>query len=110
MSRGTITTDSLLPQSQIKPSDDYVLRLYVAGNSPNSLRAKANLLAICNELLPGRYRIDIVDALQDPLRLLEDGIWVTPLLMKIAPLPTAQIIGDLSDRRQVLMSLGIGAP
>ena len=74
------------------------LRLYVAGESPNSVRAIANLKAICEDCLPGRHRLEVVDVFEHPLRPVEDGILVTPTLVKLAPMPLRRIIGDLNDR------------
>lgn len=81
------------------------LRLYVAGESPNSARAVANLKAICNDCLPGRHHLEVVDVLEQPQRPQEDGILVTPTLLRVAPLPLQRIIGDLHDRDQVLSAL-----
>lgn len=82
------------------------LRLYVAGTAPNSLRAVQNAEAICSEHFASRYEIEIVDLLQHPGRALADGIIVTPTLLKVLPSPVQRIIGDLSDRNQVLLVLG----
>ena len=83
------------------------LRLYVAGSAPNSLRAKANLDAICREHLDGNAAVEVVDVIDEPLRALGDGIIVTPTLVKVAPEPTATMIGDLSERSTVLLAIGL---
>jgi len=83
------------------------LRLYVAGGAPNSVRAIANLAAICKEHLQSRFTLEIVDVLQFPLRALADGILVTPSLAKLSPAPAAKIVGNLSNRSNVLQALGI---
>jgi circadian clock protein KaiB len=81
------------------------LRLYITGQSPNSIRALANLQSICEELLgDGQYELDVVDILLDPLRAVDDLIIVTPTLVRL-PLPSVQIVGDLSERDQVLLVL-----
>jgi circadian clock protein KaiB len=81
------------------------LRLYVAGNAPNSVRAMRNLKAICDDYLPdGDYDLEIVDVLEEPRRALRDGILLTPMLVKLTP-PRAWIIGDLSDTHGVLQAL-----
>ena len=85
----------------------FQLRLYVAGQSPNSLRALANLKAICQEHLGGRVNIEVVDVLSEPHRALGDHVLVTPLLVKVAPAPKAEILGNLSDTDSVLRVLGI---
>jgi circadian clock protein KaiB len=81
------------------------LRLYVAGNAPNSLRAAANTKAICAEHFPAAYELEIVDLLQDPIRALADGIIVTPTLLKLSPGPIQKLIGTLNDRDHVLLTL-----
>ena len=81
------------------------LRLYVAGNAPNSLRAIANAKAMCDQHFAARYELEIVDLLKHPNRALADGIVVTPTLLKLLPLPVQRVIGNLSDTRQVLEAL-----
>jgi circadian clock protein KaiB len=82
-----------------------VLRLYVAGHAPNSLRAIANATAICNQHFAARHTLEIVDLLEDPRRALADGIIVTPTLLKLSPLPKQRMIGNLNDTDRVLMTL-----
>ena len=80
-------------------------RLYIAGQSPNSTFALANLQAICHELFgEGQYELDVVDLLLDPLRAVEDRILMTPTLVRL-PLPSFQIVGDLSERERVTLML-----
>jgi circadian clock protein KaiB len=81
------------------------LRLYVAGNAPNSLRAIANAQAICHQHFAARYQLEIVDLLTEPRRALADKIVVTPTLLKLAPVPVQRLIGDLSDTQQLLQTL-----
>ena len=81
------------------------LRIYVAGNAPNSLRAVANVRAICDEHFAFGYQLEIVDLLEYPLRALADKIIVTPTLLKLMPLPARRVIGTLSDTQQVLLAL-----
>ena len=83
------------------------MRLYIAGNAPNSRQAIANLEEICREHLQGLYKLEIVDVLEQPLRALTDGVLVTPSLNKVAPGPIARIVGNLSDKPTVLLALGI---
>ena len=83
------------------------LRLYVAGGAPNSVRAIANLAAICKQHLASRFTLEIVDVLLFPARALADGILVTPSLAKLSPAPAVKIVGNLSDRSNVLQALGI---
>jgi circadian clock protein KaiB len=82
-----------------------LLRLYVAGNAPNSLRAVANATALCEEYLTSRYELEVVDLLKHPQRALADGIIVTPTLLRLRPLPIQRVIGNLSDTNQVLLTL-----
>ncbi|MGE0857843.1 MAG: circadian clock KaiB family protein [Gammaproteobacteria bacterium] len=83
------------------------LRLYIAGNAPNSRLAIGNLTAICAERLAGRYELDIIDVLIAPQRALADGILVTPSLAVLGPGPAVRIVGNLNDRAGVLHALGI---
>lgn len=82
------------------------LQLYVAGRAPNSARALANLRAICDEYFPDRCEIQIIDVLHDPLQAINNGILVTPTLVKLAPPPIVRIIGNLSEKERLLHSLG----
>jgi circadian clock protein KaiB len=84
-----------------------VLRLYVAGHAPNSARAIANARAICDDHFASGCEIEIVDVLEHPQRAVADGIIVTPTLVKLSPLPVRRMIGNLSDTRQVLLTLAI---
>lgn len=84
-----------------------VMRLYVANNAPNSALAVANLAAICKEYLEDKFKLEIIDVLEHPLRALADGILVTPSLAKISPLPAAKIVGNLDEKNSVLRALGV---
>ena len=84
-----------------------VMRLYIAQGAPNSVKAIANLEAICKKHLAKGFKLEIIDVLEFPLRALADGILVTPSLNKVSPSPAAQIIGDLSNRGNVLVALGL---
>ena len=90
------------------PSPGLQLRLYVAGNAPNSVRAIANARKICEENFALAYELEIVDLLEEPQRALDDGIVVTPTLLKLLPLPIERAVGNLSDTQQVLLTLGTG--
>lgn len=84
------------------------LRLYVAGHAPNSVLAIANARSICEgHYLPG-YKLEIVDLMDHPLRALEDGVVVTPTLVRLLPKPARKVIGTLSDQTQVVLALGTG--
>jgi circadian clock protein KaiB len=83
------------------------LRLYVAGKSPNSVRALTNLRALCGEwLADDDWHLEVVDVFADPMRAVEDKILVTPTLLKLTP-PVVQIVGDLSQRETVLAALDL---
>jgi circadian clock protein KaiB len=82
------------------------LRLYVAGNAPNSVHAIANAKALFAAQPSRVYVLEIVDLLVDPLRALTDGIIVTPTLLKLSPGPICKVIGRLSDTDAVLAALG----
>jgi circadian clock protein KaiB len=84
-----------------------VMRLYVSGDAPNSVRAIANLEAICREHLKDGYKLEIVDVFEQPVRALADGVLVTPSLAKVSPAPVANVVGNLSDKTTVLLALGI---
>jgi circadian clock protein KaiB len=84
-----------------------VMRLYIADAAPNSVKAIANLEAICKEHLQDSFKLEIIDVLEFPLRALADGVLVTPHLAKLSPSPAAKIVGNLSDRSNVLHALGI---
>jgi circadian clock protein KaiB len=84
-----------------------VLRLYVAGTSPRSLRAIQNAKEICDEFLPGRHELQIVDILQQPTMAKDDQILAVPTLIKKLPTPLRRFIGDLSDRKVVLSGLNL---
>ena len=83
------------------------IRLYVTCGAPNSIMALDNLNAIFKDR-PDRYNLEIVDILKDPLRALDDGILVTPTLVKFRPDPQVSIIGNLSEEKKVIDLLGLG--
>ena len=85
----------------------YELRLYVAGQTPKSLTAFANLKKICDEHLEGRYRIEVIDLLKNPQLARGDQILAIPTLVRKLPQPIKKIIGDLSDTLRVLVGLDI---
>ena len=85
----------------------FKFRLYVAGDAPHSTQAIANLRALCRELLPERYEIEVVDVLREQQRALADGVLLTPMLVKLSPAPIRKIVGSLSQREPVLQALGL---
>jgi len=83
------------------------LRLYVAGQTPKALRAFANLRQICEDHLAGRYKIEVVDLLEEPQLGQGDQILALPTLVRKLPEPIKKIIGDLSNTERVLVGLDI---
>lgn len=81
------------------------LRLYVAGQTPNSLKAFANLKKLCEEHLAGRYHIEVVDLLENPKLAAGDQIVAIPTLVRKLPPPMRKIIGDLSNTERMLVGL-----
>jgi circadian clock protein KaiB len=96
---------------KIKPtrpkSDIFLLRLYVAGQTPKSMTAFANLKNICEEHLAGRYEIEVVDLLKNPTLASGDQILAIPTLVRKLPEPVRKIIGDLSNTERVLIGLDL---
>ncbi len=88
----------------------WVLRLYAAGKTPKSLTAFANLQRVCEKPLHGQYQIEVIDLKQNPQQARVDEIVVLPTLVKMLPLPSKRLIGDLSDRSKVLLGLGLPLP
>ena len=73
------------------PNGAYIFRLYFAGGAPNSVRALANLYAICRKHFPESHRIELIDVLKDPMRALADAVLVTPTVVKLSPAPELQL-------------------
>ena len=86
-------------------ADVWELRLYVAGQSPKSLAAFANLKRICEEHLKGRYRIEVVDLVKNPQLAAGDQIVAIPTLVRKLPEPLRKIVGDLSNTERTLVGL-----
>ncbi|HEX2989216.1 MAG TPA: circadian clock KaiB family protein [Anaerolineales bacterium] len=89
------------------PEKEWELRLYVAGQTPKSLAAFANLKKICEEHLAGEYHIEIIDLLKQPQLASGDQILAIPTLVRKLPAPIRKIIGDLSNTERVLVGLDI---
>jgi circadian clock protein KaiB len=95
------------PKKPEESADFWELRLYVAGQTPKSLTAFANLKRICEEHLKGCYRIEIIDLLQNPMLAKGDQIFAIPTLVRKLPEPVRKIIGDLSNTERVLVGLDL---
>jgi len=87
--------------------NEYLLKLYITGHTPQSERAIANLQQICEEQLQGEYELVIIDLLEQPHIAEEAKILVTPTLIKELPPPIRRVIGELSDTERVLLGLGL---
>ncbi len=90
-----------------KPGDFWELRLYVAGQTPKSIEAFANLKKICEENLEGKCSIEVIDLLKNPQLAKGDQILAIPTLVRKLPQPIKKIIGDLSNTERVLVGLDI---
>jgi circadian clock protein KaiB len=98
------------PVSRMTPErehdeDSWELRLYTAGQTPKSMAAFSNLKRICEEHLPGRYKIEVIDLMQNPRLAKEDQIVAIPTLVRKLPDPLRKVIGDLSDTERTLVGL-----
>lgn len=94
------------PNVVIAPAEEvWHLRLYVAGQSPKSLHAIANLTTLCEEHLTGHYEIEIIDLIENPSLARSDEIVAIPTLVRLLPPPLRKIIGDLSNTERVLVGL-----
>ena len=89
------------------PKSTYVLRLYVAGNNPNSTQAIMNIREICEDRLKGRYQLEVVDIYQQTALAKGEQIIAVPTLIKYLPLPLKRIIGDLSKTDRVIFGLDL---
>ena len=87
-----------------------VLRLYVTGSSPRSIRAIANIRRICDEYLRGCHDLEVVDISQHPLLAKSEQILAAPTLVKMSPLPSRRFVGDMSQSERILLGLGLGEP
>jgi len=95
------------PEKSNDLNEEYILRLFVTGASPNSSRAITNLKEICETHLKGNYKLEIVDVYQQPLIAENEQIIALPLLIKKSPSPERRLIGDMSDIEKVLRGLNL---
>lgn len=111
MSKGPPTGLSLVPKPDAgggdRPEECYLLRLYIGGETPKSLAAIANLRALCDTHLPGRYEIELVDLTKTPELAAADQIVALPTLVRRRPPPPRRVIGSLSDTEKVLDGLSL---
>lgn len=87
--------------------DEWILRLYVAGQTPKCITAFTNLKRICEDELKGKFSIEVIDLLENPQLSREHQILAIPTLVRKLPVPVRKIIGDLSDTEKVLVGLDI---
>ena len=91
----------------LRSHQKYVLRLYITGTTPRSMRAIANVKNICENYLKGRYQLKVLDIYEKPKLAKEEQIIASPTLIKKLPLPLRRFIGDLSDTEQILLGLDL---
>lgn len=95
-------------EEQLEDAKDmWILRLYVAGQTPKSITAFTNLKTICEEQLNGKYSIEVIDLLKNPHLGAADQIFALPTLVRKLPVPVRKIIGDLSNTERVLVGLDL---
>jgi circadian clock protein KaiB len=95
-------------ESSLSPEiENFVLRLYIAGQTPKCMRAFANLKRICEQYLADRYHIEMIDLLKNPALARNDQILAVPTLVRRVPVPVRKIIGDLSNTQRVLAGLDV---
>jgi circadian clock protein KaiB len=97
----------LVPDQKTQRKGPMVLRLYVAGEAPNSTRARANLGRLLSGVDPANYKLEVIDCLAEPLRALGDGVLVTPTLVRVDPPPPQTVVGTLSALDRVADALEI---
>ena len=90
-----------------RPRKKYVLRLYVAGLTPLSHKAIDNITSLCEEYLPGRYDLKVVDLFKNPEQASREQIFVTPTLIKKEPVPPCRFVGDLSCTQKLIDGLAL---
>ena len=88
----------------------YVLRLFVTGNTARSAKAIENIHGLCEQYLPGRYELEVIDIYQQPNAAVADQIIAAPTLVKELPEPARRLIGDLADPGRVLIGLNLARP
>lgn len=105
--RKNVTTENALEEAAAQADARYVLRLYVTGTTPRSMRAVVNIRKICEEHLRGRYNLEVIDILQHPTLAEGEQIIAAPTLIKKLPLPLRRFIGDMSQTERILLGLDL---
>ncbi|QJW93543.1 circadian clock KaiB family protein [Frigoriglobus tundricola] len=110
MGAGTDGAEAFERRAAEAARERYLLRLFVAGVTPRGSGALARVRALCEEHLPGRYDLEVVDIYQHPGLAVEHQIVVTPTLVKVLPLPVRRLVGDLLETEHVLRGLNLRRP
>lgn len=106
-SSATQTRGAKRKKSRITEKPKYVLRLYVTGQTPRSLKSIENLQRLCEKHLPGRFDLEVIDIYQQPALAAEGQIIAAPTLIKAMPLPLRRLVGDFSDAERVVLGLDL---
>jgi circadian clock protein KaiB len=112
-SKNPVSTDAVLDSSEefeqllrtAPGGSRFMLRLYITGNTVRSGQAVTNIRTLCEEYLPGRYDLEVIDIYQQPSQAAEQQIIAAPTLVRELPIPVKRLIGDLSNRDKVLVGL-----
>lgn len=105
--KGVNSTNKATGKLATSDTDKWILRLYVAGQTPKALTAFDNLTKICEDQLKGKYSIEVIDLMKTPQLGAEDQIFALPTLVRKLPVPVRKIIGDLSNTERVLIGLDL---
>jgi circadian clock protein KaiB len=103
--RGTDSGEAPAPHAAAEP--EYFLRLFITGQTTKSTLALENIRRICEDNIPGRYKLEVIDIYQDPTMASDAQIIAAPTLIRVHPAPLRRIIGDLSDADKVLTALNL---
>jgi len=101
------TISKLEKMAEEQGNEKYVLKLYVTGMTPRSMKAVMNIKEICEEHLRGRYELEIIDVFQQPVLAKGEQIIAAPTLIKKLPMPIRKFIGDMSDTEKILIGLDL---
>lgn len=108
MNKDTVLMGETKKSRKVKSTkEEWILRLYVAGQTPKCIAAFNNLKKICEEQLKGKYHLEVIDLIENPQLSRDDQIFAIPTLVRKLPVPVRKIIGDLSNTERVLVGLDI---
>ena len=105
MKKPIILAEHTVPTAAFEDTEAWVLRLYIAGQTPKSVTAFSNLKKLCEEHMPGHYQIEVIDLLVNPQLAAGDQIVAIPTLVRKLPQPLRRIVGDLSNTERTLVGL-----